>query len=308
MRAEEQGSAADHQGSIPALILALISTNSQVRSNAIDSLKEIGEPAIPALIQALKYTNEQVRSGAASALGNIRPVSAPILSALADALGDKSDDVGHSAGFALASIGPEAKPAVTALIQALQHPSARVRGGACWALRSIGPEADAAVPHLGAALRDQATRWLAVAALSNIVPNFVDRLTSDVAPFNDILEGDHFLNHTCLRCGAHGALFATPRMFSACPKCLAERIRRLRELGGELPIWIHYLEGSAEATARRQAKSDETALTVSLGGFLRCSSCDALIREKDARYYFAPGTHSSPPYCLECYERKRRGE
>jgi hypothetical protein len=175
-------------------------------------------------------------------------------------------------------------------------------------LRSIGPDADAAVPYLIAALRDQAIHWLAVVALSKMVPNFSDRLTSDVAPFEDVLEGDAFLSHACLRCGTHGALFATPRMFSACPKCLAERIRSLRRLGGELPIWIHYLEGSAQAEFLRQAKSDETALTVSFGEFLRCASCGSLIQEKEARYYIEPETHSSPPYCLECYERKVRGE
>ncbi len=148
----------------------------------------------------------------------------------------------------------------------------------------------------------------AVAALSKIVPNFADRLTSDVLPFDDILEGDAFLNHACLRCGNHAALFATPRMFSACPRCLVERIRSLRQLGGELPIWLHYLEGAAQAELMRQARADETALTASFGEFFRCASCDGLIHEKDARYYVAPGTHSSPPYCLECYERKRRGE
>ena len=78
-----------------------------------------------------------------------------------------------------------------------------------------------------------------------------------MGPYDEVLEADEFVNHLCVKCGAHGALFATPRMFSACPRCLSERIRRLREAGATLPEWLLYLEKAGAREAVRQRKAEE---------------------------------------------------
>jgi len=294
--------------SVPELILALMSSNSQVRSGAIEALKKIGEPTIPALIQALRHVNEGIRAGVASALGGIRPVSSASITALVQALGDESEDVCSSVGTALRAIGPEASSAVPALIEALRHPRAIVRRSACWALEGVGPDARLAEPILVEMLSDQAIHWHAMLALNKIIPNFADSLRNDVEPYSRILEGDVFANHLCTRCGTGGALFATPRMFTACPKCLAERIRDLRKVSGVLPAWVHYLEGAADEEVARQARAEDAALTASFDDFYRCGRCDTLVPAAEARYYVPPNGNSSPPYCIECYERVRRGE
>lgn len=124
-------------------------------------------------------------------------------------------------------------------------------------------------------------------------------------PFEEILRGDAFQNHTCVQCGTHGALFATPHMFSACPHCLARRIRTLKQTGSNLPEWLLYLEGAAEREVQRQTEAEQKALSVSFDDFYKCGSCGKFIMAKDARYRIDPATRSSPPYCLDCYAAGR---
>lgn len=158
------------------------------------------------------------------------------------------------------------------------------------------------------ALRDSATRWPALHALGKIIPNFAGTLRDDGRTLVEILEADKFLNHACVKCGTHGALFATPRMFSACPKCLAERIRELRESGATLPAWAYYLEGAADDEALRQANAEDTSLSMSFDDFYHCAKCGKLILGKEAKYYSPPGSNSSAPHCVECYRQLQRRE
>lgn len=125
--------------------------------------------------------------------------------------------------------------------------------------------------------------------------------------FEGLLTGYVFLNHCCVECGARGALFATPRMFSACPKCLAERIRRLRRSTSHLPDWVLYLGGAAEREVAHQAERERKALSVNLDDFYKCAACGKLIQARDARYRIDPVTNSSPPYCIECHATGRVG-
>lgn len=115
-----------------------------------------------------------------------------------------------------------------------------------------------------------------------------------------------FMNHDCVKCGTHGALFATPRTFVACPQCLPGRITALRLSGADLPDWLLYLEKAAGREVRAQAKRAEAALSVSFDDLYRCATCSKMIPAKDARYYIDPETHSSPPYCVACYDRMRQ--
>jgi hypothetical protein len=272
------------------------------------SLQEYGESATPELVRALRHPNKAVRSGAAEVLGAIRPVSEIVFPRLVEALDDESPEVSRSVAEALEDLGPSASPAIPLLIEALQHSSEMVRVGACRGLGSIGRDASPAIPALVEALRDSATRWPALHALGRIIPNFADSLREDGGTLSEILEVDEFLDHACVKCGTHGALFATPRMFSACPKCLAARIRELRESGAGLPAWAYYLEGAANDEALRQARAEDESFSMSFDDFYHCARCDKLILCKEARYYFPPGANSSSPHCVECYQQLTRRE
>jgi len=78
----------------------------RVRSDAIKTLSEIGEPAIPALITALKDKSWLVRSFAVEALGKIGGSKA--VPALIDALNDEDEDVRNMAAWELCSISRHA--------------------------------------------------------------------------------------------------------------------------------------------------------------------------------------------------------
>src|SRR5512143_3686835 len=96
-------------------------------------------------------------------------------------------------------------------------------------------------------------------------------------PFQALLVGYVFQNNSCVECGTHAALFATPRMFSACPHCLARRIHALMSTRNDLPDWVLYLKGAAEGETRRQAKAEQDALSVSFDDFNKCGACGRLI-------------------------------
>jgi hypothetical protein len=126
-----------------------------------------------------------------------------------------------------------------------------------------------------------------------------DDLMND--PFEALLTGYVFQNNTCVHCGCHAALFATPRMFSACPRCLAERIRALKVVRDDLPDWALYLEGAGAGEVRRQTDAEQKALSVTFDDLYQCGACGKFILEREARYSMNPGTASSPPYCVDCY-------
>jgi hypothetical protein len=306
LKASGRGSVAD-ESEIPELIMALMSSNPDVRSESIENLAAIGPPAVPRLIESLSSGNAHIRQGVATALGEIIPVSDATIPALVDALHDTSEEVSQEAASALATLGPAAVPAVASLIEALRDGNPITRVQACVALRGIGPAASSAAPALKLALADDATRWAAMSALGKIVPGFTESLRDDSRSWAEVLEVDVFVDHACARCGTHGALFATPRMFSACPKCLAERIRELRSLGRELPPWLYYLEGAASGEADAQDRRADAALTVSFDDFMRCVRCGAVVPERQVRY-LPTGPNVMSPHCAACYELVRTSQ
>lgn len=109
-------------------------------------------------------------------------------------------------------------------------------------------------------------------------------------PFDGLLAGYVFQNNTCVECGTHGAAFATPCMFSACPQCLAGRIRALKATRSDLPQWVLYLEGAAEREVRRQAEAERRAFTVTFDDLNKCVTCGRLFRDREGRYR-----------CSDCY-------
>jgi DNA-directed RNA polymerase subunit RPC12/RpoP len=128
-----------------------------------------------------------------------------------------------------------------------------------------------------------------------------------MASFEEFLECDEFMNHMCVKCGSKAALFATPRTFGACPRCLSRRMRHLQETVGSVPEWVPYLEKAGEREALRQAKAEASELSVSFDDFYRCARCSRLIQKQEARYHQHPGNSYSSPHCLECYEQLRVG-
>jgi HEAT repeat protein len=303
LKACGRGPVAD-ESEIPALIMALMSNSPDVRSESIESLAAIGPPAVPRLIESLSSANALIRQGVATALGEIIPVSEATVPALVDALHDSSEEVSQEAASALATLGPAAASAVPSLIEALRDDNPITRVRACVALRGIGPAASSAAPVLKLALADDATRWPAADALRKILPGFSESLRDDSGSWGEVLEADVFVDNACVRCGTHGALFATPRMFSACPKCLAERIRNLRALGRDLPAWLYYLEGAASGEVDAQDRRADAAFTVSFDDFTRCVRCGAVVSEQKVRY-LPTGPNAMSPHCTSCYELLR---
>ena len=151
-------------------ITDLESGDLDVRSSAASALGNIGpvtEDVIPALIKALGDEDSGVRRSAASALGKIGPVTNEVIPALIKALGDEEWHGRSSAASALGNIG---KAAVPALIKALGDEERYVvRESAAFALGKIGK---AAVPALIKALGDEDSgiRSYAASALGNIGP------------------------------------------------------------------------------------------------------------------------------------------
>ena len=119
----------------------------------------------------------------------------------------------------------------------------------------------------------------------------------------ELLGGDRFVEHWCVACGARGALFATPRVFAACPECLLRRIHRLQATRFDLPAWVAHLEMSATCETRRQERAERDSLTVSFDDFYRCGGCGTLVPAREARYRL--DASPSPPYCCACHSLGR---
>ena len=117
-----------------------------------------------------------------------------------------------------------------------------------------------------------------------------------------ILLGDEFVGQMCLVCGMHAALFVVQGgHVGLCPKCVADRISRLREGAPSLPEWITVLEQEATREERHQRRKQDREFELRWDDMYKCNRCDRLIHKRDARYYFEPGSSSSPPYCQNCY-------
>jgi len=132
----------------------------------------------------------------------------------------------------------------------------------------------------------------------------------DERVFRWVVEGDRFLEGTCLTCGLHAALFVCAgRFVTLCPSCVVRRIEDLRtSLGAGEAAWFTLLDKEASRDAAYQAWKKEELYTVVFDDVWRCGRCGALIQPKDARYYHAPGQNTSRPYCEPCAVALRAGE
>ena len=70
------------------------------------------------------------------------------------------------------------------------------------------------------------------------------RLQEDVVAFERVVPGDFFVEHTCVTCGYHAALFVIAggrffgRYVSLCPLCASHRIQRFRQEVDVMPMWV----------------------------------------------------------------------
>jgi hypothetical protein len=147
---------------VKSLIKQLKNESSQARSEVINALVEIGEPAVKPLISALKDKDSNVKNGAAEALGRIGDIRA--VNPLIDAL-NKDPDVRFSAILALGQI-KDAK-AVNTLIDAIKAEDFHIRATAA---KALGYTRDTvAVSLLINALKDESpdVRREAAAALGS---------------------------------------------------------------------------------------------------------------------------------------------
>ena len=98
---------------LSVLMKALRDNDRYIRNRAGNALWEIGKPAVPAVIEALRSANSEVRSHAAKALEHMGEAAKDAVPALIEALSDENEMVRMRAVLALKKIGtPEAMVAV----------------------------------------------------------------------------------------------------------------------------------------------------------------------------------------------------
>jgi len=142
-------------------------------------------------------------------------------------------------------------------------------------------------------------------AIGTVSPPGVEAEAVDLPLFRRITAADTFVNRTCVACGCHAALFISAgRYVVLCSLCTAQRIAAYRrdEPGGIEPDWIGILDREARGEVARQARLEESELTVTLTDVWKCSRCGRPIRQSETRYHHAPGENGGPPYCAPCAE------
>jgi HEAT repeat protein len=136
---------------VPIFISLLKDPDTEIRSEAMLVLEDIGPPAhaaIPALRKAVKEERPELRLDAAVALATICPENAETLPALLDGTRSTDPTIRKRALLLLRSHAPVIHNAVPNLLEALKRPDAQVQEAVLDALAQIGPAAVAAVPEL----------------------------------------------------------------------------------------------------------------------------------------------------------------
>ena len=156
----------DDERAVPALMKALLASNSDVRAEAAKALAILDdERAVPALMEALSAPNSGVRAEAAKALGMLGDKRA--VPALMEALSASNSGVRVEAAKALGMLGD--KRAVSVLILALKTAAHDVCVAAASALGALGDSS--ATPGLVEALLGkggQSSRTAAARALGKL--------------------------------------------------------------------------------------------------------------------------------------------
>lgn len=166
---------------IPALIENLGHGDEAVRSEAVEALGLIGEPAVAPLSESLGWPDARLREGSARALGSIGRAAAPVAPGLLEKLGtEKEISVQVAMLSALPRVGLPAAKSVPPLIAALKSDQEPLRHAAVNALLMIRPASTHAVPAVAALLKEPAITERAVYLLGrfgadaqSVVPELV---------------------------------------------------------------------------------------------------------------------------------------
>ncbi len=156
---------------IPALIHVLHEGN--FTSNAEQALAAIGPQAVPALIKALQDKTPSCRKLSVAALGLIGTnagdgAGKEVVQAITRMLQDSDFEVAREACWSLEKLGKNASDSVPQLIVSLSNKDQYIRQFSADALGSIGAPAKSALPLLNKALKDEAVRRSARAAIKKI--------------------------------------------------------------------------------------------------------------------------------------------
>ncbi len=143
-----------HHASVPHLLAAVTSSDSEVRRLAVTSLRGLGANAVPPFVVALRDDNACVRQAAAVTLGQIGLGAIDAVPQLISALSDTDSNVRAAAALALSAFGPHAMEAVPELRAKLADECVAVRARAAYALGQIGPAARRAGEDLGRLVSD----------------------------------------------------------------------------------------------------------------------------------------------------------
>jgi HEAT repeat protein len=186
------------KAAVPELVKALQHSDSNVRINAAQALREIGEhQAIPSLIVALEDTNESVAEISAQALCKLGPAAQDAVPTLIKAL-KRGGRLPVSAARALGKIGgPGAKGAVPELVSLFQRSNdLEEKMFVAQSLGEIGPAAETAVPAFVAVLKHDQTdvilKTTIIQALGRIGPKASDAegALESIAKENDVMTQD----------------------------------------------------------------------------------------------------------------------
>lgn len=122
-------------------------------------------------------------------------------------------------------------------------------------------------------------------------------------PYEFVLSGYQFINHGCVECCVHAALFVFAGHFvSLCPKCAADRIGELRRAGYSLTEDLEILEDEARREVLHQERKEREALQVRWDDLVRCHGCGKVIQLDHARYREDKRDSCRLlPCCLNCY-------
>ena len=129
--------------------------------------------------------------------------------------------------------------------------------------------------------------------------------SDDAYLFRRATTGTSLVGRSCFDCNLRLALFVVLNRFvSVCPGCATERIAGLRQELGSLPDWLQWFSKEVEKEVQFQRRKQDNSFELRWDDLFRCADCDKVVHERDARYHFEPEVHSSPPYCLVCYNRR----
>jgi len=147
----------------------------------VQAFADVGPPAVPLLLKCLATDQENVRTAAVDVLREMGPAAETATGELARLLNDKNGYVRALACDSLGNLGLKAAPAVGALTAAVDHEDAYTRRRAIVALGRIGPPAKAAAGVLRRARQQGSTEDIRDAAAVALLQIDLEAMVTEAA-------------------------------------------------------------------------------------------------------------------------------